>query len=70
MKHLAAPRGVPESITTDNGSEFAGQAMDIWAHQAGVQLDFIRPGRPALIRLTAESITRTSLTYNARKISE
>ena len=28
------------------GGEFAGQAMDAWAHQAGVKLDFIRPGRP------------------------
>jgi len=47
MKRLVALRGTPESITTDNGSEFAGKAMDAWAHQAGVQLDFIRPGRPA-----------------------
>jgi len=47
MKHLVAARGIPESITTDNGSEFAGQAMDAWAHKAGVKLDFIRPGRPA-----------------------
>ncbi len=46
MKRLAAVRGVPESITTDNGSEFAGQAMDVWAQQASVKLDFIRPGRP------------------------
>ena len=46
MRRLTAMRGVPESITTDNGSEFAGQAMDVWAHQAGVKLDFIRPGRP------------------------
>ena len=46
MKRLAALRGAPESITTDNGSEFAGRAMDAWAHEAGVQLDFIRPGRP------------------------
>jgi putative transposase len=46
MNHLVARRGRPESITTDNGSEFAGQAMDAWAHQAGVKLDFIRPGRP------------------------
>jgi putative transposase len=46
MKRLVAERGTPESITTDNGSEFAGQAMDTWAHQAGVKLDFIRPGRP------------------------
>lgn len=47
MKRLAALRGKPESITTDNGGEFAGRAMDTWAHEAGVQLDFIRPGRPA-----------------------
>ena len=46
MKRLVALRGAPESITTDNGSEFAGRAMDAWAHQAAVQLDFIRPGRP------------------------
>ena len=46
MKRLVGVRGVPESITTDNGSEFAGQAMDAWAHKAGVKLDFIRPGRP------------------------
>ena len=46
MKRLVKLRGIPESITTDNGSEFAGQAMDAWAHQARVKLDFIRPGRP------------------------
>ena len=46
MKHLASARGVPESITTDNGSEFAGRAMETWAYQTGVKLDFIRPGRP------------------------
>ncbi len=39
-------RGRPVSITVDNGSEFAGRAMDAWAHQHGVQLAFIRPGRP------------------------
>ncbi len=46
MRRLTATRGVPESITTDNGSEFAGQAMDVWANQAVVKLDFIRPSRP------------------------
>ena len=46
MKRLVAGRGTPESITTDNGSEFAGRAMEAWAYQAGVKLDFIRPGRP------------------------
>jgi putative transposase len=46
MRRLVARRGAPESITTDNGSEFSGKAMDAWAHQAGVKLDFIQPGRP------------------------
>jgi putative transposase len=46
MKRLVTTRGIPESITTDNGGEFAGQATDVWAHQMGVKLDFIRPGRP------------------------
>jgi putative transposase len=46
LQRVIALRGAPESITADNGSEFAGQTMDHWAHQAGVKLDFIRPGKP------------------------
>jgi putative transposase len=38
--------GSPQSITLDNGSEFAGRAMEAWAIQTGVQLCFTRPGRP------------------------
>jgi len=41
-----AVRGRPASITVDNDSEFAGRVMDVWAHRHGVQLAFIRPGRP------------------------
>lgn len=36
----------PRSITLDNGSEFTGRALEAWAIQLGVQLCFIRPGRP------------------------
>lgn len=36
----------PRSLTLDNGSEFAGRAMEVWAMQNSVQLCFIRPGRP------------------------
>jgi putative transposase len=46
MERLCALRGKPESITTDNGSEFAGSAMERWAVKTGVKLDFIRPGKP------------------------
>lgn len=37
---------VPKSITLDNGSEFTGRALEIWAIRHGLQLCFIRPGRP------------------------
>jgi putative transposase len=43
---LVAERGVPESITIDNGGEFAGRDMENWAYANGVKLDFIRPGKP------------------------
>jgi transposase InsO family protein len=43
---MVAERGAPISITVDNGSEFYSRAMEAWAYQYGVQLDFIRPGRP------------------------
>jgi putative transposase len=38
--------GRPESIPCDNGSEFAGRVLKAWAMEHGVQLIFIRPGRP------------------------
>jgi integrase-like protein len=47
LSQVVAERGMPVAITVDNGTEFASKAMDIWSYQYGVQLDFIRPGRPA-----------------------
>lgn len=46
LDRLAAERGLPRSIVCDNGPEFAGKALDLWAHQHGVALQFIRPGKP------------------------
>jgi putative transposase len=46
LAQLIILRGAPESITADNGSEFVGKAVDNWAHQTGVKLNFIRPGKP------------------------
>jgi putative transposase len=43
---VIAERDAPNSITVDNGSEFCSRAMESWAYQYRVQLDFIRPGRP------------------------
>lgn len=46
LERLAAIRGLPQSITVDNGAEFCSRAIDAWAYQCGVKLDFIRPGKP------------------------
>jgi putative transposase len=46
MDRLAETRGLPRSITVDNGPEFAGQLHDSWAYEVNVQLSFIRPGKP------------------------
>jgi len=36
----------PKLLFCDNGSEFSGQAMDLWAYQNGTKIDFSRPGKP------------------------
>jgi putative transposase len=46
LERLAETRGLPNVITTDNGPEFTGRALDEWAYCKGVQLNFIRPGKP------------------------
>ena len=46
LDHLGATRGLPETIVTDNGPEFAGKTLDTWAYQHGVQVHFIEPGKP------------------------
>ena len=46
LEWLLITRQRPEAITVDNGPEFAGKALDQWAYQNKVKLDFIRPGKP------------------------
>jgi putative transposase len=46
LDHLSLTRSLPKIITVDNGSEFISKDMDSWAYRRGIQLDFIRPGRP------------------------
>ena len=36
----------PEVIVVDNGPEFGGAELDTWAHQKGIRLHFITPGKP------------------------
>ncbi len=46
LDEIALERGYPLGILVDNGSEFRSQALDAWAYQHGVMLEFIQPGKP------------------------
>ncbi len=46
LERLAEMRGLPISITVDNGPEFISKALDAWAYAQGLTLRFIEPGKP------------------------
>jgi putative transposase len=46
LDRLRHVRGLPKEIVMDNGPEFTSKAMIIWACNAGVNLHFIKPGKP------------------------
>jgi len=46
LERLRDLRGLPKSITVDHGPEFEGRILDAWAYKNGVDLAFIRPGKP------------------------
>jgi len=46
LDEIVETHGKPERIYLDNGPEFISKALDLWAYQAGVTLDFSRPGKP------------------------
>ena len=46
LNHLRSSSAGHDHFPTYYGTEFASKAMDVWAYQYRVQLDFIRPGKP------------------------
>jgi len=47
MNWIKARHGAtPDRIQVDNGSEFISKALDRWAYDHDVTLDFSRPGKP------------------------
>jgi putative transposase len=46
LDEVVEARGEPTRIFLDNGPEFISKALDLWAYQTGVTLDFSRPGKP------------------------
>lgn len=47
LNRLAAQRKVPQYLAVDNGSEFAGRLLDLWADHHQTRIDFSRPRNPA-----------------------
>jgi putative transposase len=46
LERLVEQRGLPERLVLDNGPEFRSHAVDALAHENGVELRFIDPGKP------------------------
>jgi len=46
LNRLVKERGAPKYLFADNGAEFTGTLMDLWAYHHGVRIDFSRPGKP------------------------
>lgn len=46
LNRVAMLRGLPGMIKVDNGPEFIGKALDAWAYQRQIHLQFSRPGKP------------------------
>lgn len=46
LEDVARERGYPDMIVVDNGPEFRGRDLENWAHDHGVKIFFIDPGKP------------------------
>ena len=46
LRWVSEERGLPVRIRVDSGPEFTSGILDQWAYLNGVELDFIRPGKP------------------------
>jgi putative transposase len=46
LNRLVAQRRAPNYLFVDNGSEFSGRLLDLWAYHCNTRIDFSRPGKP------------------------
>lgn len=46
LDQIALWRGLPRRLRIDNGPEFTAVALADWAERNGVELEFIKPGKP------------------------
>ncbi|MCB2073072.1 MAG: IS3 family transposase [Novosphingobium sp.] len=46
LSRLVRLRGAPKYLFADDGAEFAGHLIELWAYHHGVRIDFSRRGKP------------------------
>ncbi|WP_371858497.1 IS3 family transposase [Gluconacetobacter liquefaciens] len=46
LNRLVYRHGAPRCLFADNGGEFTGRLVDLWAYHHSVRMDFSRPGKP------------------------
>ena len=46
LKQIISWRGKPEVISCDNGPEYISAAIQAWAQEWGIRLEYIQPGKP------------------------
>jgi putative transposase len=46
LKQIISWRGKPEVIRCDNGPEYISAAIQTWAQEWGIRLEYIQPGKP------------------------
>lgn len=46
LNRLVTQHGKPKYLFVDNGAEFTGRLLDMWAYHHGPRIDFSRPGKP------------------------
>ena len=46
LNRIIERRPAPKCLFVDNGSEFSGQLLDLWAYHHQAKIDFSRPGKP------------------------
>jgi putative transposase len=46
LERVTEQYGIPEMIRSDNGPEFIGEKLDVWAKGKKIDLGFIQPGCP------------------------
>jgi putative transposase len=51
LEIVTRSRDSPDFIRVDNGPEFISKALDFWAYQNGVKLQFSRPGNRLIMLL-------------------